>query len=149
MIPQASTSEFNQNNIDKVFSALISSDEELRNHFDNYINEEYDEEFSERLYYLDIAEISRFLIARVKTGQTGFFQDFFAQVEIIFSKCDSYVDELIVIGLFESLQNNCGHEGIDYYQGFNKWLNPVSKQNWDDLIDGWEGKNWREKIINP
>jgi hypothetical protein len=43
MIPQASTSEFNQNNIDKVFSALISSDEELRNHFDNYINEEYEE----------------------------------------------------------------------------------------------------------
>jgi hypothetical protein len=149
MILQASSSEFNQSNIDKVFSALISSDEELRNHFDNYINEEYDEEFSERLYYLDIAEISRFLIARVKTRQTSFFQDFFAQVEIIFSNCDSYVDELMVIGLFESIQNNCGWDKIDYYYTFNEWLNPVSKQKWDDLIDGWEGKNWREKIINP
>lgn len=148
MTPQASDMEFSQRHIDNVFSALTSTDEELKNHFDKYIHEEYDEEFSERLHYLDISEIARFLIARVRTGQTDFFQKFFAQVEVIISECDSYIDEFIVVGLFESIQNNCGHKGIDYYQGFNRWLNPISKQKWDDLIDGWEGKGWREKIPN-
>ncbi|HET9504765.1 MAG TPA: hypothetical protein VFO93_14575 [Hymenobacter sp.] len=148
MTPQSSNIEFSQDHINKVFLALTSTDEELTKHFDKYIFEEYDDDFPNRLDYLDIAEIARFLIAKIQTGQTGFFQKFFTQVEVILSKCDSYVGEFIVIGLFESIQNNCGHKGIDYYQGFNKWLNPVSKQKWDDLIDGWEGKGWREKITN-
>ncbi len=148
MTPPVSTSKFDRGNIDRVFSALVSVDEELKNYFNNYLRAEYDDSSSERVNYLDIAEISRFLIERIKTGQTFFFQDLFTQVEVIFSKCDSYVDELMVIGLFESIQNNCGHEGIDYHQGFNKWLSPVSKQKWDALIDFWEGKAWRENSSN-
>ena len=148
MTPPASTYEFSQDNINKIFSVLVSSDEGLKNHFDNYLHDEYDDESSERLSYLDMAEIGRFLIERIKTKKTLFFKDLFAQVEVIFSKCDSYVDELIVIGLFESIQNNCGHQGIDYYQIFNKWLNPISKQKWDELIDSWEVKDWRENSGN-
>lgn len=147
MIPQASNSEFSQKHLDNVFLALTSTDEELKNHFDKYIHEEYDDEFSERLSYLDIGEIARFLVARIKAGQTSYFLDFFTQVEVILSKCDSYVSELIVIGLFESIQNNSGKE-VDYYQGFDKWLKPISKKEWGCLIDFWEGKDWREKVIS-
>lgn len=142
MTPQASDMEFSQRHIDNVFSALTSTDEELKNYFNKYLHEEYDEEFSERLYYLDISEIARFLIGKIKTEQTSFFQDFFAQVEVILSKCDSYVNELIVFGLFECTQNNCTYEEIDYYRDFDKWLNLLSKQKWDNLIDRCEGKGW-------
>lgn len=143
MTPQVFNTEFNQGHIDNVFLVLTSTNEALKDHFDKYIHDEYDD-LSERLSYLDIAEVARFLVDRVKTGQTSFFQEFFTQVEVILSKCDSYVNDLLVFGLFESIQNNGGKE-IDYYQGFDKWLNPISKQKWDGLIDFWEGNDWREK----
>ncbi|GAB3638517.1 hypothetical protein GCM10027422_41070 [Hymenobacter arcticus] len=145
MIPQAFNTEFSLGHVDRFFLALTSTDKELRDHFDKYLHDEYDEEFPERLSYLDMAEIARFLIDRVEAGQTNFFQDLFTQMEIILLNCDSYVNELMIIGLFESIQNNCGHKKIDYHQGFDKWLNPISKQKWDVLIDFWEGIDWREK----
>ncbi|NML65700.1 hypothetical protein HHL22_10835 [Hymenobacter sp. RP-2-7] len=148
MIPQAVNIEFSQGHINKVFVALTSTDEELRNYFSKYIHNEYDDDLSERLYYLDIAEIARFLVDKVEMEQTIFFQDLFAQIEVILSKCDSYVDELVVFGLFESIQNNCSHRATDYYYSFDKWLHPISKQKWDGLIDRWEGEDWRDKGID-
>jgi len=145
MTPQAFNTEFSQAHIDRVFSALTSTDKELRDHFDKYLNDEYDDDFSERLNYLDIAEIARFIVDSVKADQTSFFQLLFTQVELILLKCDSYVNDLIIFGLFECIQNNCSYKEIDYYHGFNKWLNPLSKQKWDGLIDRWEGTDWREK----
>jgi hypothetical protein len=98
---------------------------------------------SERLDYLDIAEIARFLVDKTKAGQTNFFHDFFKNVELVLSNCDSYVENLIVVGLFEGIQN-IGGKDIDYYRGFDKWLRPISKQEWSNLIDNWEGHGWRK-----
>jgi len=97
---------------------------------------------SNRLDYFEIAEIARFLVEKIKAGQTSFFNDFFNQVELILSNCESYVEDLIVVGLFEGIQN-IGGKDIDYHQGFDKWLRPVSKQKWVNLIDSWEGPSWR------
>ena len=108
--------------------------------------DEYKDNMSERLYYIDIAEISRYLVDKTKAGQPTFFHDFFNQVELILSNCDSYVNDLIVVGLFEGIQNICGNE-IDYYRGFDKWLRPKSKQKWNELIDSWEGQDWRKNNI--
>ena len=131
-----------QNIVNNIFERLISTDKALKDEFDNYIKEEYKNEQNERLNYLDIGEISRYLITKLKNGQTEMFHTFFEQVEIILEDCDPEVENLIVIGLFEGIQNIGGQE-INYYSSFDKWLKPISKLKWDKLIDSWEGQDWR------
>lgn len=145
MIPQTSNVNFRQNQIDRVFAVLTSTDKELQKQFDKYLLDEYEDEFSEKLSYLDVAEIARFIVDKIKAGQTSFFPAFFNQIEFILSSCDKYVEELLILGLFEGIQNHCGWDDIDYYHSFDQWLQPLSKQEWDALIDFWEGRDWRMK----
>ena len=140
--PQTSNIKFTQPNIDNVFATLTSTDNGLKEEFDNYIKEEYKDGKEERLYYFDIAEISRYFIDKLKNRQTENFDTFFEAVENILSSCDTEIENIIVIGLFESIQNVGGPE-INYYSSFDKWLKPLSKSKWDKLIDFWEGKDWR------
>ncbi|HEY4326259.1 MAG TPA: hypothetical protein VGN20_19895 [Mucilaginibacter sp.] len=130
--------------IDKVFDLLTSVDLELKEYFDNYLYEEYKIDNGERLYYLDISEISEFVVNKIKSEQSYFLKEFFAKVEQIFSNCDTAVEELMVVGLFEGMQNT---SDIDYYSGVDKWLLPISKIKWDNLIDMWEGTDWRKKNL--
>jgi len=135
------TPQYTESNIDKIFSKLISSDKELKLQFEKYISEYAD--VNDRLNYNDICEISRYIIEKVLTGQTQTLASIFDNVEDILNSCDTYTDNLIVIGLFEGVQN-LGGSKIDYYSGFNKWLRPKSKLKWDALIDAWEGGDWRK-----
>jgi hypothetical protein len=144
MTPQTFNIDFSQDHSDNVFAVLTSTDTELKEQFAKYLLDEYKGDMSERLYYLDIAEIARFLVDKTKAGQTRSFQGFFNQVELILCNCDSYVADLIGVGLFEGIQN-IGGKDIDYYKGFDSWLKPVSKQKWNNLIDSWEGQDWRGK----
>jgi len=137
--------EFSQRNIIDVFERITSVDYKLKIHFDSYLREEYKDNLTERFDYIDISEISRFIIEEFKLGQTNSFDPFFIQVEIVLLDCDDYVNDLIVIGLFEGIQNICDRD-IDYYTKFNKWLKPLSKHKWAKLIDSWEGEDWRENI---
>ena len=143
MTPQNTDINFKQDQIDRAFVLLTSTDKELQKRFDKYLLDEYDDELSERLYYLDVAEIARFLVGKIKAGRTSFFLEFFSQIEFILSSCDKYVEDLLVEGLFECIQNGCGREDINYYQSFDQWLKPLSRQKWDKLTDFWEGKEWR------
>lgn len=92
MTPQTSNIQFSETELDKLFATLTSVDKDLKSHFDKYLWEEYKGDLCERLSYLDIAEISRFLVDNKKSGQTYFFQNFFNQVEFILSNCDSAID---------------------------------------------------------
>ncbi len=130
---------------DKVFALIISVDDELKEDFDNYLFDEYNDDLSSRLVYIDIAQIALFIVNKIQLKQDDFVKDLFIKVEQILSDCDEKVDELIVVGLFESIQNIGGGRKIDYYRGFDKWLLPISKMKWDNLIDMWEGTNWRER----
>lgn len=70
---------------------------------------------------------------------------FFKKVEEILQTCDSEIENLIVIGLFESIQNIGGNQ-INYYSAYDKWLKPLSKSKWEALIDFWEGNHRRKSI---
>jgi hypothetical protein len=143
--------KYQQSDIEKVFQKLISNWNELTDFYNSEIKIEYGNQ-NDRLNYMDIGEISRFIVEKKKAEQTETFQIFFENVEEIMIYGEHYVKELIVIGLFEGIQNIGGTE-IDYYNSFDKWLKPNSLKAWRELIDFWENEDWKktlesEKILN-
>lgn len=91
-----------------------------------------------------MAELARYLVERFNRNETEKFNVFFEAVELILNSCDAKVKNLIVVGLFEDIQNAGGTE-INYYTSFDKWLKPMSKAKWDEIIDVWEGRDWRRR----
>lgn len=134
--------QFTYSDLDKVYQVLLSTDKELYTFFHKYLEDEYNGNKSLMLHYFDIAEIGKFLINKLKNGNTDMFELFFEKIEEILNHGDADVQNLIVIGLFEGIQNIGGRE-INYHSAFNKWLMPKSKLMWHNLIDFWEGTEWR------
>lgn len=143
--------KYRESDIEKVFQKLILDWGELTEFYNNEVKLDYDDP-SNRLDYIDIGAISRFIVEKKKSGQTEKFEQFFENVEEIMIHGEHYVQELIVIGLFEGIQNIGGSE-IDYYRSFDKWLKNNSLIAWRKLIDLWETDDWRktaesEKTLN-
>ena len=136
--------QFTQSEIENVFQKLVSSDSSMKKYYDAYLLEEYQGDLKERLPYYDIGRIADVIREKYKSNQTDNFDILFNNIEEILQNSDHYVAELIVIGLFEDIQN-AGSAELDYYSGFDKWLKPLSKKGWDELIDFWEGTEWRNK----
>ncbi len=131
-----------KDDIEKVFQKLISDWVELTEFYNKEVKFDYDNP-NDRLAYIDIGEIARFIVEKRKSGQTEKFEQFFANVEQIMTHGEHYIQELIVIGLFEGIQNIGGSE-IDYYRSFDKWLKNKSLKAWRELIDFWEKDDWRK-----
>ncbi len=143
--------KYYESDIEKVFQKLISDWSELTEFYNKEVKFDYDDP-NDRLAYIDIGDISRFIVEKKNSGQTEKFEHFFENVEEIMIHGEHYVQELIVIGLFEGIQNIGGSE-IDYYRSFDKWLKNNSLKAWRELIDFWEKDDWRktsesEKILN-
>lgn len=141
---------YSETDIEKVFQKLISRWDELTEFYNKEVNSEPNIT-PNRLVYLDIAHIARFIVELKISGQTDNFKPFFENVEELLIHGDHYVQELIVIGLFEGIQN-VGSSEIDYYRSFDKWLKPKSLNAWRELIDFWEKDEWKktaesEKIL--
>ena len=136
--------KYQESEIEQVFQKLISDWNELTDFYNTEVKFDY-EDPSERLSYIDIGDISRFIVDKKKSEQTEKFKTFFENVEEIIIHGDHYVQELIVIGLFEGIQNVGGSE-IDYYRSFDKWLKLNSLKAWRELIDFWEKDNWRKTL---
>ncbi len=141
---------YSEMDIEKVFQKLISRWDALTEFYHKEVNNEPNIT-SNRLDYLDIAHIARFIVEQKISGQTDNFEPFFEIVEELLIHGDQYVHELIVIGLFEGIQN-VGSSEIDYYRSFDKWLKPKSLNAWRELIDFWEKDDWKkttesEKIL--
>jgi hypothetical protein len=71
---------------------------------------------------------------------TAYFPAFFQQVDFMLVCGDSRTEELTAMGLLEGMQNRLAAAGFDHYTALNKWLQPATKQFWDDLNNFWDGK---------
>lgn len=143
MTKSYSGSRFNGLQTEILFIELVSVDKHLKKFFKTYLHEEYQGDKAKRLDYIDIAEIGGIIVKKGKLEETEWFQVFFDKVETILNNCDSYVNDLLVVGLFETIQNTCG-TSVDYHFYFDQWLGKLSKVKWDELIDKWEGNEWRK-----
>lgn len=125
-------------------SILSNSCKELKADYNNYMLYNYNTvkpaNNDERLSYVEIGNISNFIVRKFKTKETECLAKIFENAEIILQKGDETTKSLIVVGLFEGVQNVAGWHKVDYYNGFDKWLYPESKVVWDKLIKSWEGK---------
>ena len=126
--------------IDKAIEALVNSLPDLKVRWDKYLQKTYNNYQQERLDYVDIGEISSHLYERIISRRMDDFDNFFDTLELILIRCSDETENLIVVGLIESLQNRCGSE-INYYTGFDNWLKPTTKKKWDNVISFWEGND--------
>ena len=129
-------------NRDMAFDMLTSAFPDLKQEWISYLKEEYQNYDEERLDYIDMGLIIRYIVEKKKNGETKGFDAFFICVEDILISGDHYTQELTIIGLLEGIQNVCGSD-VNYYIGFNEWLRPKTKKAWLDLIKFWEGDNPR------
>ncbi len=108
---------------------------------------------AEGLYYVSIATLGHELCAAVLGGcRKPWVTDVFAMIERGFEFGDTEATNLLVVGLFESMQGDAYHRGPPDL--FERMLGPLSHQAWADLIEGWTGKgvrsveSWRRVIRN-
>lgn len=136
---------------DKAINLLNDSLDGFKEKWGKYIDETYDDYAKESLDYVDIAEISRNICDRISARQTNDFDKFFDNLELILNNCNSDLENLMIVGLIEGIQNIGDGQKINYWTGFDKWLRPTTKKHWDDLIYSWEGADAidRYKASNP
>lgn len=125
--------------IDRAMKLLTNSLHGFQPKWDKYVQETYKDYQKERLDYVDIGEHASFIRDGIFANNTEGFDKFFDTVEYVLNNCDSTVENFVVVGLLESIQNICSGEKINIWTGFDKWLKPTTKKVWDNLIFTWEG----------
>jgi len=141
-----SESQENKINVDQAIELLISSSHEINTCWSAFIHEEYNNDYAEnRNDLIDVITLVDYIVGKLKDEKTGDFKPFFEAVEQVLENGDESSKELIVVGILEGLQNNCGLENIDYHTGFDQWLMPSTKRVWDGLIYLWESNDSMEE----
>ncbi|MCF6442963.1 hypothetical protein L1077_26420 [Pseudoalteromonas luteoviolacea] len=90
--------------------------------------------------YNDINVVAHYLVEQYEQGQTSDFEAIFDVVESILVKAEDEVKTLIIVGLFEDVQNIASHKAFSY-EPFEKWLGPISRKYWQDICVFWEQKS--------
>jgi hypothetical protein len=136
----------NKISVDQAIEMLTTSSHEISSCWNDFIRDEYNNDYAEkRDDLIDIITLVDYIVGNLKEGKTDDFKDFFAAVEQVLENGDDSAKELIIVGILEGLQNNCGLENIDYHTVFNRWLNPKTKKTWDGLIYLWESSDSMEE----
>jgi len=139
-------SQENKISVDQAIELLTSSSHGISSCWNAFIHEEYGNDYAEnREDLIDMITIVDFIVGELKECKTSEFKEFFAAVEQVLENGDDNARELIIVGLIEGLQNNCGLENLEYHTSFNQWLMPKTQKTWDGLIYLWESNDSREE----
>lgn len=136
--------KYQESSIELVFQKLISNWPELEEFYRTQVYFKY-ENPNDKLVYVDISDIARFVVEKYKTEDFSYFDVFFQNVEEIVLFGNASIQNFIQIGLFESIQNTCSAES-GYQRFFDRWLRVNSLKSWRELIDYWEGDEWKKTI---
>ena len=105
---------------------------------------EEDAESPERLNYLEISAAARWLAARARDGDESCLPAIFEVAERVLVDGTKSARDLIVVGLFEALQNHNVTGGVEWSL-WERYLGPLSRDAWQALIDFWGGD---EPVLN-
>jgi len=90
--------KYHESEIEQVFQRLISDWNELTDFYNKEVKFDFDDP-SERLAYMDIGDIFRFIVEKKKSGKIENFEIFFENVEEIMIFGDDYAKNLILVGI--------------------------------------------------
>lgn len=139
-------SQENKISVDQAIELMTSSSHGINSCWNSFIKEEYGNDYAEnREDLIDVITIIDYIVGKLKDGQTDEFKSFFEAVEQVLVNGDDNARELIVVGIIEGLQNNCGLENLEYHTTFNHWLMPKTQKTWDGLIYLWESNDSMEE----
>jgi hypothetical protein len=139
-------SQENKINVDQAIELLTSSSHGVSSCWSAFVQEEYGNDYPEkREDLIDMITLVDYIVGQLKAGTTDDFKEFFSAIEQVLEGGDDSAKELMVVGLIEGLQNNCGVENLDYHTAFNQWLQPKSQKVWDGLIYLWESSDSMEE----
>jgi hypothetical protein len=97
---------------------------------------EWKESADDLPHYIALADLARHLIAMLERSETESFPSVFDAVERLQIEGEPYVDEAMVVGLLEDLQNLNLHERTTPEQ-IRPFLGPKSAVAWDELHKFW------------
>jgi hypothetical protein len=136
----------NKINVDQAIELLTTCSHEINACWNSFIKEEYNNDYAEkRDDLIDIITVVDYIVGKYKEERTEDFRVIFDAVEQVLETGDDTSKELIIVGILEGLQNNCGLENLNYHNGFDNWLKPLSKRAWDGLIYLWESNDSMEE----
>ncbi len=136
----------NKISVDQAIELLTSSSHGIASCWNAFIHEEYGNDYTEkREDLIDMITLVDYIVGKLKEGRTDDFKGFFSAVDQVLEEGDDTAKELMIVGLLEGLQNNCGLENLDYHTTFNQWLKPRSQKVWDGLIYLWESNDSMEE----
>jgi hypothetical protein len=100
--------------------------------------EEYKDE-ENHLHYIALADFARHLFELERQNQTENFAEIFELIERFNFEGSESVQNAVVVGLLESLQNIAGNNNFDD-QVFLKYLRPESLKWWNQVHKFWDGE---------
>jgi hypothetical protein len=92
----------------------------------------------ERLTYLEISAAVRQMAAWLREGKTGCLPPIFGVAERCLLEGDEDAVVLILVGLFEDLQNS-GMTDLPTFEVWEPFLGPLSARGWKAVADFWDG----------
>lgn len=132
----------NKISVDKAIELLTTCSHEISACWNTFLKEEYPSDYAEnRNDLVDVITLVDYIVGKLKEDRSDDFRVFFETVEQVLETGDDNAKELIIVGILEGLQNNCGLENLEYHNGFDKWLQPQTKKAWDGLIYLWESND--------
>jgi hypothetical protein len=113
-------------------------------------------------WYLAMGELSHYVVERYAQGATEEFPKLFAMIESLLENPSPELENLIIVGLLEDIQNVASHRDFGM-SPFQKWLGPRTLVAWDDIrayidrVDAWSAQQkprwwqfWRRrKVFDP
>jgi hypothetical protein len=96
--------------------------------------------------YIDAGEIASIVVDLFRRSDTGGLPRLFERAEELLREGDGEARNLVVVGLFEGLQNVASHEPFGYAV-FRQWLGPLSAKAWDQLEETWNGKTGLSDVV--
>jgi hypothetical protein len=96
--------------------------------------------------YIDVAEFVHFVLDFYERGNRELMPRAFQAVEDLLIEGDSTVQEIVALGILETLQ--CAASWKPYgNEAFIQWLGPKSRIEWDELVEVWRGKNSLADVV--
>lgn len=120
---------------DQMMEVLLEACPSFRPTWDAFVAE-WRESADDLPHYLALAEFARHLIAMLERSDTASLLAIFRAVERLQVEGERYVDEAMVIGLLEDLQNGNLHT-VTTPEQFRPFLGVRSTAAWDELHAFW------------